>query len=110
LLSNKFLIPPLVVDELYRYRWHVELFSKWIKQNLRIRAFYGTSENALKTQIWIAVCVYMLVAIVKRQLRLDDVSIYTISQILSVTLFEKDSLLQMLIDSGYKTIPKSYSN
>jgi len=82
-------VPPLVIAEIYRCRWQVELFFKWIKQHLRIKAFYGTSENAVKTQIWIAVSVYVLVAIAKKQLRLDDVSLYTILQILSVTLFEK---------------------
>jgi hypothetical protein len=109
-LSNNFLIPALVVAELYRCRWQVELFFKWIKQHLRIKAFYGTSENAVKTQIWIAVSVYVLVAIVKKHLRLDDVSLYTILQILSVSLFEKESLLQILTDSRYKNITQSYSN
>jgi len=100
-LSNNFLLPALVVAELYRCRWHVELFFKWIKQHLRIKAFYGTSENAVKTQIWIAVSVYVLVAIVKKQLRLDDVSLYTILQILSVTLFEKASLYQIVTAPQY---------
>jgi transposase len=109
-LSNNFLIPPLLVAELYRCRWQVELFFKWIKQHLRIKAFYGTSENAVKTQIWTAVSVYVLVAIVKKQLRLHDMSLYTILQILSVSLFEKDPLLQILTDSRYRTITQSYSN
>jgi hypothetical protein len=109
-LSNNFLIPALVVAELYRCRWQVELFFKWIKQHLRIKAFYGTSENAVKTQIWIAVSVYVLVAIVKKQLRLDDVSLSTILQILSVTLFEKDPLLHILTESRYRNITQSYSN
>jgi len=108
-LSNNFLVPALVVAELYRCRWHVELFFKWIKQHLRIKAFYGTSENAVKTQIWIAVSVYVLVAIVKKQLRLDDVSLYTILQILSVTLFEKAPLLQVLMTPRYNTIGISLS-
>ena len=108
-LSNNFLLPALVVAELYRCRWHVELFFKWIKQHLRIKAFYGTSENAVKTQIWIAVSVYVLVAIVKKQLRLDDVSLYTILQILSVTLFEKAPLLQVLMTPRYNTIGISLS-
>ena len=103
-LSNNFLIPALVVAELYRCRWQVELFFKWIKQHLRIKAFYGTSENAVKTQIWIAVSVYVLVAIVKKQLRLDDVSLYTILQILSVTLFEKAPLYQVVTASQYINI------
>jgi len=109
-LSNNFLVPAMVVAELYRCRWHVELFFKWIKQHLRIKAFYGTSENAVKTQIWIAVSVYVLVAIVKKQLRLDDMSLYTILQILSVTLFEKAPLLQVLTIPRYNTIADPYGN
>jgi hypothetical protein len=109
-LSNNFLIPALGVAELYRCRWQVELFFKWIKQHLRIKAFYGTSENAVKTQIWTAVSVYVLVAIVKKKLRLNDISLYTILQILSVTLFEKNPLLQIFTDSKYRNITQSYSN
>jgi transposase len=109
-LSNNFLLPALVVAELYRCRWHVELFFKWIKQHLRIKAFYGTSENAVKTQIWIAVSVYVLVAIVKKQLRLDDMSLYTILQILSVTLFEKAPLVQVLTTPRYNSIADPYGN
>jgi hypothetical protein len=108
-LSNNFLIPAMVVAELYRCRWHVELFFKWIKQHLRIKAFYGTSENAIKTQIWIAVSIYVLGAMVKKQLRLDDVSLYTILQILSVTLFEKELLFQIVTDSRYRNITQPYS-
>jgi hypothetical protein len=99
--SNNFLVPALVIADLHKCRWQVELFFKWIKQHLRIKAFYGTSKNAVKTQIWIAISVYVLVAIVKKQLRLDDVSLYTILQILSVTLFEKNQLLQLLTSSAY---------
>jgi hypothetical protein len=102
-LTNNFIVPALVVAELYRCRWQVELFFKWIKQHLRIKSFYGTSENAVKTQIWIAVSVYVLVAIVKKQLKLDDLTLYTILQILSVTLFEKASLLEVLTASRYNT-------
>ena len=80
----------------------MELFFKWIKQHLRIKAFFGTTKNAVKTQIWIAISVYVLVAIIKRQLNLD-LSLYTILQILSVTLFEKVSILQVLTEAGYKT-------
>jgi hypothetical protein len=109
-LSNNFLLPALVVAELYRCRWHVELFFKWIKQHLRIKAFYGTSENAVKTQIWIAVSVYVLVAIVKKQLRLDDVSLYTILQILSVTLFEKVSLCQIVTAPQYINSNRALDN
>jgi hypothetical protein len=100
-LSNNFIVPALVIAELYRCRWKIEIFFKWVKQNLRIKSFYGTSENAVKTQIWIAISTYVLVAIVKKQLRLNDLSLYTILQILSVTLFEKVSLLQILNSSKY---------
>jgi len=103
-LTNNFLVPAIVIAELYRCRWQVELFFKWIKQHLRIKAFYGTSVNAVKTQVWIAVCVYVLVAIVKKRMKLDDMSLYTILQILSVTLFEKELLLQVLTSSGYNNL------
>jgi hypothetical protein len=101
-LSNHFDLPALTVCALYKSRWQVELFFKWIKQHLRIKQFYGTSENAVKTQIWIAISVYVLVAIVKKKLDLKA-SLYTLLQILSVTLFEKMSLQQALIASQYKT-------
>jgi len=97
-LTNHFKLPAFLVAELYRYRWKVELFFKWIKQHLRIKAFYGTSENAVKTQIWIAICVYVLVAIIKKQLKIG-LSLYTILQILSLTSFEKVSLLQLLTEN-----------
>jgi IS4 transposase len=96
-LTNNFTLPALTITELYRKRWQIELFFKWIKQHLRIKAFYGTSENAVKTQIWIAISVYVLVAIIKKQLKLEQ-SLYTILQIVSVTLFEKIPLLQALTD------------
>ena len=108
-LSNNFIVPALVIADLYRCRWQVELFFKWIKQHLRIKAFFGTSENAVKTQIWIAVSVYVLVAIVKKQLKLHDLSLYTILQILSVTLFEKTQLLQLLTSSTYNILQGSTS-
>jgi transposase len=108
-LSNNFIVPALVIADLYRCRWQVELFFKWIKQHLRIKAFFGTSENAVKTQIWIAVSVYVLVAIVKKQLKLYDLSLYTILQILSVTLFEKTQLLQLLTSSTYNILQGSTS-
>jgi hypothetical protein len=92
-LTNNFLLPAVTIADLYRCRWQVELFFKWIKQHLRIKAFYGTSEKAVKTQIWIAISVYVLVAIMKKELKLDQ-SLYTILQILSVTLFEKTVLPQ----------------
>lgn len=100
-LTNHFLLPATTITELYRCRWRVELFFKWIKQHLRIKAFYGTTENAVKTQIWIAVSVYVLVAIIKKRLKLD-MSLYTILQILSVTVFNKIPLYQMLTDSDYE--------
>ena len=94
-LTNNFTLTALTIAELFRCRWQIELFFKWIKQHLRIKAFYGTTENAVKTQIWIAIAVYVLVAIVKKQLHLD-LSLYTILQILSVTLFEKTPILEAL--------------
>jgi len=94
-LTNHFELPALTVAELYRYRWRVELFFKWIKQHLRIKTFFGTSENAVKTQVWIAVCVYVLVAIIKKRLDIPE-SLYTMLQILSLTLFERTPLNQLL--------------
>ena len=94
-LTNNFLLSPLVIAHLYKQRWQVELFFKWIKQHLRIKSFYGTSPNAVKTQIWIAVSVYLLVAIIKKRLNLQE-SLYTILQILSVSLFERTPLYQLL--------------
>ena len=100
-LTNNFELAALTISKLYKCRWQVELFFKWIKQHLRIKAFYGTSENAVKTQIWIAISVYVLVAIVKKRLNLE-LSMYTILQILSITLFEKMSIQQTLTDFEYK--------
>ena len=94
-LTNNFTLPAITIAQIYKSRWQVELFFKWIKQHLRIKAFYGTSENAVKTQIWIAVSVYVLVAIIRKRLRLEA-SLYQILQILSVTLFEKTPILQAL--------------
>ncbi|KAF0202201.1 MAG: transposase IS4 family [Gallionellaceae bacterium] len=94
-LTNNFDLPALTIAKLYRCRWQVELFFKWIKQHLRIKKFYGTTENAVKTQIWIAITVYVLVAIVKKRLN-SEASLYTILQILSLTLFEKTPLDQLL--------------
>jgi hypothetical protein len=94
-LTNNFDLPALTIAQLYRCRWQVELFFKWIKQHLRIKKFYGTTENAVKTQIWIAISVYVLVAIVKKRLK-TEASLYTILQILSLTLFEKTPLDQLL--------------
>ena len=94
-LTNNFTLPALTIARIYKSRWQVELFFKWIKQHLRIKAFFGTSENAVKIQIWIAVSIYVLVAIVRKRLLLE-MSLYQIIQILSVTLFEKTPLLQAL--------------
>ena len=103
-LSNNFTVPALTIAHLYKCRWQVELFFRWIKQHLRIKAFYGTSENAVKTQIWIAISVYVLVAIIKKELRLQA-SLYTILQILSVTAFEQVPITQVLMNSDY-TFPE----
>jgi len=111
-LTNNFTLPALTIAQIYKCRWQVELFFKWIKQHLRIKAFYGTSENAVKTQIWIAVSIYVLVAIVRKRLGLEA-SLYQILQILSVTLFEKTPISQALqapdsdtdlVDSGNQLI------
>ncbi len=103
-LTNNFLLPALTIAELYRCRWQVELFFKWIKQHLRIKKFYGNTKNAVKSQIWIAISIYVLVAIIKRRLGLDR-SLYTILQILSVTLFEKTPILEALSKIEYKKQP-----
>jgi hypothetical protein len=102
-ITNNFTLPTLTVTKLYKCRWQVELFFKWIKQHLRIKKFFGTSENAVKTQIWIAISVYVLVAIVKKRLSLDE-SLYTILQILSVTLFEKIPILEAVLRYEYETL------
>jgi len=97
-LTNQETLPALTICALYKSRWQVELFFKWIKQHLRIKAFYGTSENAVKTQIWIAVSVYVLVAIIRKRLKLD-VSLYTLMQVISVTVFEKASIESMILQT-----------
>jgi len=101
-LTNNTVLPALTITALYKCRWQVELFFKWVKQHLRIKRFYGTSENAVKTQIWTAVSVYVLIAIVKKELHLDA-SLYTLLQILSVTLFEKTPIDQALADNAHQT-------
>src|SRR6266568_4043028 len=101
-LTNNFTLPAMTIAELYRCRWQVELFFRWIKQNLRIKTFYGTSENAVKAQIWIAVSIYVLVAIMKKRLKIEA-SLYTILQVLSVTIFERMPLLRVLTDSDYRS-------
>ena len=108
-LSNNFDLSADSITQLYRSRWQIELFFKWIKQNLRIKAFYGTSENAVKTQIWIAVTVYLLIAILKKRLKIEA-SLYTILQILSVTAFERTPIKQLLTDMGYNNEPFDISN
>ena len=100
-LTNNFTLPAITITQLYRSRWQVELFFKWIKQHLRIKRFYGTSENAVKTQVWIAVSVYLLVAIMKKRLNLQE-SLYTILQILSVSVFEKIPIYQLVTERDYK--------
>jgi len=108
-LTNHFSLPAITVAQLYRCRWQIELFFKWIKQHLRIKAFYGTSENAVKTQIWIAISIYVLVAIVKKRLNLER-SLYTILQILSVTSFEKMPLWQALSQVNYEQLGLEVDN
>jgi len=102
LLSNNFILSSLTIAQLYKCRWQIELFFKWIKQHLRIKSFYGTSENAVKTQIWIAVSVYVLIAIIKKRLNIN-MSLYTFLQILSVTVFEKVPIYQLLTEFDYTT-------
>jgi len=105
-LTNNFTLPALTIARLYKCRWQVELFFKWIKQHLRIKAFYGTSDNAVKTQVWIAISVYVLIAIVKKELRIER-SLYDILQILSLTLFEKIPLFEALNDQN-RPIPEPF--
>ena len=101
-LTNNMVLPALTISSLYKSRWQIELFFKWIKQHLRIKRFYGTSENAVKTQIWIAVSMYVLIAIIKKKLNLGT-SLYTLLQILSITLFEKMPLQQALQTIGERS-------
>jgi hypothetical protein len=108
-LTNNFVLPALTITQLYRLRWRIELFFKWIKQHLRIKAFFGITENAVKTQIWIAISVYVLVAIVKKRLNLS-VTLYELLQILSLTLFERVSLIQLLVDRKPITNPIDFQN
>ena len=108
-LTNHFMIPAITVAQLYKQRWQIELFFKWIKQHLRINSFFGTSENAVKTQIWIAITVYVLVAIIKKRLNLD-ISLYTFLQILSVSVFEKTPILQLVTDIDYMNQMNAFHN
>ena len=108
-LTNNSTLPALTITELYRCRWQVELFFKWIKQHLRIKSFFGTSENAVKTQVWIVISVYVLVAIIRKRLALDA-SLYETLQILSLTMFEKTSLNQLLTLAPLSTSPPNSPN
>ena len=108
-LSNQFALPATTICALYKARWQVELFFKWIKQHLRIKRFNGTSENAVKTQIWIAVCSYLLVAIVRKRLHLE-VKLSTMLQILSVSLFEKTPIQQAFSLDGVPPMETDFHN
>jgi hypothetical protein len=99
-LTNNFLLPAITIAQLYKQQWQVELFFKWIKQNLRIKSFYVTSENAVKTQIWIAISVCLIVAIIKKRLNIQE-NLYTILQVLSVSLFERTSMFQLFTFYDY---------
>ena len=100
-LTNSFGLPALTIAQIYKSRWQVELFFRWIKQNLRIKSFFGTSPNAVKTQVWIAICIYVLVAIVRKELKIER-SLGEILQILSVSLFEKTPILEALSLEKYR--------
>lgn len=108
-LTNHTALPALTITQLFRQRWRIELFFKWIKGHLRIKKFYGTSENAVQTQIWIALCVYLLVAIMKKRLSLE-LKPYTILQILSLTLFKKVPVYQLFSDYNSQIIPTPIDN
>ena len=109
-LTNNFTLKPELIADLYRQRWQVELFFKWIKQHLRIKVFFGTSENAVKTQIWIAISTYLLIAIAKKRLHLDHHSLYEILQIPSLSMFENISINQLLTPSSKNSASASESN
>jgi hypothetical protein len=108
-LTNNFTLPALTIAQLFKARWRIELFFKWIKQHLRIKAFYGTSPNAVKTQVWIAISVYVLAAILKKRLSLEQ-SLYTMLQVLSVTLLEKIPILSAFQEADYNDEPGSHDN
>ena len=108
-LTNNFILPALTIAKLYKSRWQIELFFKWIKQHLRIKSFYGTSENAVKTQIWIAISIYVLVAIIKKQLKIA-IPLYTFLQILSVSVFEQVHILQLVRNPVYRNNEGHISN
>ncbi len=108
-LTNNFTLPAIIVAQLYKYRWQVELFFKWIKQHLRIKSFFGTTENAVKIQIWIAISVYILISIIKKRLKLD-ITLYTFLQILSVSVLEKVPILQLVTNSEQKPLKERICN
>ena len=108
-LTNNFDLPALIIAQLYKCRWQVELFFKWIKQNLRIKHFFGTTDNAVKTQVWIAICVYVLVAIMRKELRLE-MSLSQILQILSVNVFEQIPLAQLVTQTQSQDNPSNSHN
>jgi transposase len=101
-LTNNFMLPAETIAQIYKSRWQIELFFKWIKQHLKIKSFYGTSENAVKTQIWIAITVYVLIAIVKKYMKIN-ITLYTFLQILSISVFEKVPILQLVTKTKYTT-------
>jgi hypothetical protein len=106
-ITNQFEMPPLTIAAIYKSRWHIELFFKWIKQNLRIKAFYGTSINAVKTQIWIAICVYLMVACLNKMHGINE-NLSRILQVLSVNVFQKDPVNQLL--AKFETMNENTSN
>jgi hypothetical protein len=108
-LTNNFILSSMTIAQIYKSRWQIELFFKWIKQHLRIKRFYGTSENAVKTQIWIAISIYVLIAIVKKQLKID-LSLYTLLQIMSISVLEKVHILQLVTENVYKDLNQCSSN
>lgn len=108
-LTNNFLLPAKTIADIYKARWQVELFFKWIKQHLRIKAFFGTSENAVRSQIWICIATYVLIAIIKKQLKLEQ-SLYTIIQIFSVSIFQKTPILQLFSDDPHTMEDTANSN
>jgi len=104
-ITNNFDLPSITISELYRERWNVELFFKWIKQHLKIKSFYGTTRNAVYSQIWIAICTYLLIAIAKKKMRIEQ-SLYTFSQTLGLTLFEKMPINEIF----NKTVTERFSD
>jgi hypothetical protein len=108
-LTNNFQLDAWTITQLYKARWQIELFFKWIKQHLRIKAFYGTSRNAVKTQVWTAICAYLLVAIMKKQLHIDQ-SLYTILQILSISIFEQTPIRELLMQTPHTIEPPHPQN